>query len=277
MIELFGAGFDDRDPHWRQPPSRTTTYALALVVSGKLNYRINDVTLHLSKGDLLYLPSGCMREAAHADHDHHRKYWATFSIANSGDVPLPMLNKQEPFAIKTRQFEYMKQRFEQLVPQWMGKLSYYQPICSAILTDVLGRMNRERDDRHHPSPMLNLLASIQDYVLAHYREDIKVERLARLVNRSPNYISSLFRRLTGNSLKAYINEVKLSAARDLLFHSNVSIGQAAEYVGYCDQAYFNRVFKRTYGFPPSAMLKDRGRAVPRGDGERGALDAGYPG
>ncbi|WP_143810228.1 AraC family transcriptional regulator [Paenibacillus sp. MY03] len=47
----------------------------------------------------------------------------------------------------------------------------------------------------------------------------------------------------------------------MLFHQHVSIGQAAEYVGFCDQAYFNRVFKKIYGFPPSVLLKERGRGA----------------
>ncbi|MGO4547722.1 AraC family transcriptional regulator [Paenibacillus sp. 2TAB23] len=266
MIELFGAGFDDRDPSWKRQRSKTTACALALIISGKLVYRIDGVTYQLSKGDLLLIPEGRMREAFHSDQDHHQKYWATFVMDEAGAGMLPMLNQQVPIVVKTGQYEYMKQRFAQLIQQWMGKLPYYEPICAATLTDMLGRMNRELDAKQYPSPMLKMIATIQEYVLTHYREDIRVDQLAMLVSRSPNYISTLYRRLTGGSLKEYIHQVKVSAARDLLYHHQVTIGQAAEYVGFCDQAYFNRVFKKVYGFPPSILLKERNHALkPKGD------------
>jgi AraC-like DNA-binding protein len=261
MIEVYGAGFDDRDPAWKRLPMRTETYAIALITAGKVVYRIDDTVLKLGKGDLAFIPQGRVREGYHPDEDLHQKYWATFVMGDSELDRLPMLVHGEPFVIKTRQHDYMKQRFVQLIQQWMGKLPYFETICASILTDLLGRMNRELDAHRHPSPMVNLVGSIQDYVLAHYREDIRVERLAKLVNRSPNYISSMYRRLTGTSLKEYIHQVKVSAARDMLFHQHVSIGQAAEYVGFCDQAYFNRVFKKIYGFPPSVLLKERGRGA----------------
>lgn len=257
MVELFGAGFDDRDPRWMQQLARTQTYAVTLISAGKLVYRIDDTIIKLGKGDMLFIPSRCMREAYHGDDDYHQKYWATFVLEEPEDQLLPMLQKPKPFAVKTRQYEYMKQRFAQLIQQWRGKLPYYEQICSGIILDMLGRMNRELDARNHPMPMVKLITRIQDYILVHYREDIRVEQLARMVGRSPNYISSLFRRLTGQTVKEYINQVKLSAARDMLSHSSVNIGQAAEYVGFCDQAYFNRVFKKVYGFPPSVLLKER--------------------
>jgi|GEM_PF-692880 len=263
MIEMFGAGFDDRDPDWRRQPVRTATCALTLITSGKLIYRINEEQLRLEKGDLLFIPNGCIREAFHEDEDYHQKYWATFKMKEQAALTLPILTQPLPQVIKTRQHDYMKQRFVQLIQQWMGKLPYYETICASIITDMLGRMNRELDAQHHPSPMLNLVGSIQDYVLAHYREDIRVDMLAKLMDRSPNYISSVYKRLTGISLTEYINQVKVSAARDLLFHQDVSIGQAAEYVGFCDQAYFNRVFKKMYGFPPSVLLKELRRKKPK--------------
>ncbi|WP_168123105.1 AraC family transcriptional regulator [Paenibacillus sp. HB172176] len=254
MVELFGAGFDDRNPGWRKPLEKTPNYALALIISGKLSYRINNVVLHLKKGDLLFIPMGSMREGFHTDEIHpHQKYWATFTIPRREELRMPMLGQSEPCVIKSREYDYMKQRLEQLIGQWMGKLPYFEDICSGILLDLLGRMNRELDEGQHPSPVLGIVTRIQEYVLAHYREDIRVDRLAELVHRSPNYVSASFKKLTGQTPKSYIHQVKVSAARDLIIQHHVTIGEASEYVGFCDQAYFNRIFKKIYGYPPSQL------------------------
>lgn len=257
MIELLSAGFDDRDPRWRKPLSRTTSHAMALVVTGKLYYRIDGETLHAKKGDLLFIPEGCMREAFHDHSDHHRKYWVTFAGATAGRPPIPLLDRRTPFLTRTRHYEYMKQRFSMLLQQWMGKLPHYEIICSAIVAELLGHVHRELDAQHHPSPKLDVVASIQRYILEHYREPIRVDALARHVGLTPNYVSSLFRQLTGSTVKEYVHQVKLSAARDLLLTTDITVGEAAEYVGFCDPSYFHRVFKKLHGFPPSALRQER--------------------
>ncbi|MBO9610434.1 MAG: helix-turn-helix transcriptional regulator [Paenibacillaceae bacterium] len=261
MIDLYAAGFDDRDPRWQKQLSLTTTCAVAFIVSGQTNYRIDGALFKLRKGDLLFIPAGCLREAFHDGENYHQKYWVTFAAPASAEAVYPLLTGQRPRQLRTSQFEYMKQRFALLVQQWMGKLPYCEPICEAIVAELLGHMSRELDLERHPMPKSSIVAEAQAYILARYRDPIRVDELAKLAGCSPNYLSALFRQLTGNTVKHYIHQVKLSAARDLLLHADVSIGQAAEYVGFCDQAYFNRVFKKIHGFPPSVLLKERSRVV----------------
>ncbi|MHA6485001.1 AraC family transcriptional regulator [Paenibacillus sp. strain BS8-2] len=257
MIELFGAGFDDRDPNWKQPSSRLYVYSIALICSGKMISRIDGNILKVCEGDLLFVPEGCVLESYHADDDYHQKYWATFIYKPSEGQQLPMLQTSTPVVVKARQYGYMKQQFAQLIMQWIEKLPYYEHVCSGIITNILGRMNREFDTTQYIAPKAILITKIQDYVLEHYREDIRVDKLAMLVDRSPNYISSMFRRMTGQTVKEYINQVKLAAARDMLSQKHVNIRLASEYVGFCDQAYFNKVFKKVYGFPPSVLVQER--------------------
>lgn len=259
MIHIEAAGFDDRDPGWRKPLSRTTVHAVALIVSGKLCYRIDGNVLHLGKGDLIHIPPGCLREGFPERGDQHQKYWVTFLVAGDDRAPFPLLKRRAPFTVRTRQYEYLKQRFSLLVQQWRGKLSYYDSICEALTAEIVGLINREADDLRHPSPQLDMIAEVQRHVLAHYRENIRVNELAAMVGVTPNYLSSLFRRLTGATVKEYVHQVKLSAARDLLLSADVSIREAAEYVGFCDQAYFNRIFKKVYGFPPSRLWNETRR------------------
>ncbi|MDF2669693.1 MAG: hypothetical protein K0R67_1999 [Paenibacillus sp.] len=256
MLLLETAGFDDRNPYWKKPLSRTTTHAIALIVSGKLCYRIDGETLRLNKGKLIHIPPGCLREGFPEMDDQHQKYWATFSTVEDHNIPFPLLERHTPFVVQARQHEYLKQRFSLLVQQWMGKLPYFDSICEAILTEIVGLMNREANELRHPSAQLDIVSEVQRYILTHYREDIQVKEVAPIVGISPNYLSSIFRRLTGSTVKEYVNQVKLSAARDLLLSTNVTIWQAAEYVGFCDQSYFNLIFKKVYGFPPSALRKE---------------------
>jgi YesN/AraC family two-component response regulator len=49
--------------------------------------------------------------------------------------------------------------------------------------------------------------------------------------------------------------MRVSAARELLLTTNMTIGEIAETLGYCDQSYFHFMYKKIIGHPPSHTLK----------------------
>ncbi len=75
-------------------------------------------------------------------------------------------------------------------------------------------------------------------------------QLARAVNASPDYVSRLFRRELGLSPLDYLNRYRVHRARELLERSTESVKAIARVVGFRDQAYFTRVFRRVTGCSP---------------------------
>ena len=71
-------------------------------------------------------------------------------------------------------------------------------------------------------------------------------------------MSRIFKAETGKNLIQYINEQKIQRAIELMEHSNMKIKDVAEAVGFEDQLYFNKVFKKIIGISPS---KYRSKAV----------------
>ena len=103
---------------------------------------------------------------------------------------------------------------------------------------------------HHKILIAN---KIEQYINNHFREDIQVDELARLVSLTPNYVSTIFKEVTGLTIVQYIHQLRMETARDLLQHSDMSIAQISNYLGFCDPSYFNRVFKKITGQPPSRL------------------------
>ena len=75
--------------------------------------------------------------------------------------------------------------------------------------------------------------------------------LADQVHLSKNYLSSLFKRHTGQTLNDYITSVRLQKASELLRTHGCYIYEAADRVGYKDVAYFSKLFKQQYGCTPA--------------------------
>lgn len=93
------------------------------------------------------------------------------------------------------------------------------------------------------------------YVAEHFGEDLTLSIVAVQACLSPNYFSSIFKLHSGMSFSEYLNNVRISAAKQLLAESDLLIYEVAEKCGYHDSFYFNRVFKKMTGISPGAYKK----------------------
>ncbi len=115
-----------------------------------------------------------------------------------------------------------------------------------MLTDY-GTMARQCASRRISERM----RTVTNYVLAHYQEKLSVQRIAQELNLTPNYLSSQFKKETGDSLSDYIRKIRIDGSLTLLGNTTLSISQIAEKVGFDDYNYFSRVFHRQMGLSPS--------------------------
>lgn len=100
-----------------------------------------------------------------------------------------------------------------------------------------------------------------EYIRTHYSRRITLEEIAAYVYLSPSYLSSLFRKETGQTVSEYVLHVRIEKSKTLLLRPGISIGETAALCGFEDQCYFTRVFKKQAGMPPKkyrahALAKD---------------------
>jgi AraC-like DNA-binding protein len=92
-----------------------------------------------------------------------------------------------------------------------------------------------------------------------------VERLAGKCNLSRSAFSERFVRTVGQPPAAYISQVRLGEAADLIRYTTEAIGVIAREIGYDSEAAFSRAFSKRYGMPPTKWRSERGgkRELPR--------------
>jgi YesN/AraC family two-component response regulator len=93
------------------------------------------------------------------------------------------------------------------------------------------------------------------YLENHHQEDITLEMLADMLYISPAQLSKVFRKITGRSPIKYLIEIRLKHAYELLLHTNLTVKEIAEKVGYHDPFYFSKLFKKHYDLAPSNVRK----------------------
>lgn len=107
---------------------------------------------------------------------------------------------------------------------------------------------------------LERFRTVLQTIEAHYAEPLSAAGLAALCSLSYSNFVLKFRRLTGQTPVDYINRVRISHAQQLLLTGS-SVGETAAACGFCDAAYFSRLFARYSGQPPR-VFRQNNASVP---------------
>lgn len=100
-----------------------------------------------------------------------------------------------------------------------------------------------------------LVKGMKQYLQEHFREKVTLEDLSREFGYTKQYLMRLFRRESGKSPIAYLNEIKLLRSTAELANEEKSIAEVAESCGFDDYNYYSRAFRRLYGMSPSKYRK----------------------
>jgi AraC-like DNA-binding protein len=95
----------------------------------------------------------------------------------------------------------------------------------------------------------------REYIHAHYNCNISLERLAQLTSFSPFHFSRMFRKVVGLPPHAYLNQVRVTRAREMLARA-VPIVEVADATGFVDQSHLTRAFKALVGVTPGQFSKN---------------------
>ena len=95
-----------------------------------------------------------------------------------------------------------------------------------------------------------VVEQIKDYIQAHYMEDLSIQQLAGIAYVSPDYFSHMFKNETGKNYKAYLTEIRMTHAIELLRDTELHISEISEKVGYRNPRTFVDAFKQAYGTGP---------------------------
>lgn len=107
-------------------------------------------------------------------------------------------------------------------------------------------------DKVHKSNMPKSdVEKAKSFIANNITNPITVKDVADHVNLSAEYFTKLFKRETGQNIKEYIALSKVSAAKEMLEHSNVSVGMIALELGYSYFSHFTQVFKKYENMTPS--------------------------
>ncbi|HZG85429.1 helix-turn-helix domain-containing protein [Paenibacillus sp.] len=108
------------------------------------------------------------------------------------------------------------------------------------------------------------VAACLNYISNHLYEPLTLEKLAAAAGLHANYLSQLFKMETGMPISLYIQKERVEEAKKLLALTDEPISRICARLGFADQTYFTKVFKRHAGATPK-QYRDGHGVAPAGD------------
>ncbi|WP_100013262.1 helix-turn-helix transcriptional regulator [Lentibacillus sediminis] len=236
-MELIKNIFAERRTYGQNQDTHSHYYAqLILPQYGKLSIRVEENDFRLNDEIVLFIPP----RHIHTFNSIMRNEFLVL------DIPDFLLNKKE-FQNKVISCG--------LNDQWRGIRYLIQneinqkPINSTALKELYPYISYYLLQEYQPTSI--------KYIHEHYDEKLTIEKLASLEHYNRSYYSEWFQKETGKTPFAYIQEVRLNKAKDMLLHTNLSILHIAIQVGLEYQSSLTRLFLKHEGITPSQFRKYR--------------------
>lgn len=162
--------------------------------------------------------------------------------------PYFRLNATNFLAVGRDDKQLVRNHFCQLLEAFRNDHPYRVQLLQSLLPALLFECKRLYDAEGQLRQTADLAESIafrfQQLVDQHFLTQKTVAAYADLLALSPDYLGQTVKAATGGTPSAFIAERVILEAKKLLLHTELSIAEIADYLGYSEPTHFTRFFRR---------------------------------
>ena len=145
---------------------------------------------------------------------------------------------------------------QQIADEMQLQLVGFQAKMNGLLMEILTECLRADAAYYDASRLKDVL----EYIHHAYRQPLSNAVIAQQFGYHPNYLSALFRKVTGKSMHQYLLSIRMKKAIELLETTSLPIGTIAAECGFDDAANFSAAFRKSIGYTPT-QCRQNGRFV----------------
>ena len=139
----------------------------------------------------------------------------------------------------------------------LNQIEAYKTVCACKILEVMVEIAREAasvmivEQRPKIPESYGKVHDLLDYLNANYQKQISASQIEELFSCNFDYINRMFKKNIGKTIFVYLNEVRIQRAKELIATTSMKLSAVGYRVGYRDEGYFGKVFRKHTGMSPS--------------------------
>jgi len=241
-------GFVTTDAAWTQPPLPAPYTRLYFVTGGSGVLYNEEETCLLEPGYVYLAPCGLPCGFYGTDSVTKLYFHVNVILPDGYDLFL----KATGFA----KIPYETEKTEYLHKLYLSEDPAAHILLKAGLWDVVGAFaHRILQNTTRKEAYSARTGQAIDYIHKHLSADLTVKTVADALFCSETTLGTAFRREIGSTVGQYIEDMVFFEAQQMLLNTPRTIGEISSKLGFSDQFYFSRRFRKRYGISPKEYRK----------------------
>lgn len=248
------------------PYHRHNGYELYLFLGGNIFFNAEDKSYKLKRGDMVLVSPSTTHNMRSSD-DGTSYYERVIlnvkqSVFERLSTPLTDLSScfhehnVEPIRLSEEEVKQFCELAQRIIDVKESKDFGADVEIDAYMTLLLLMINRlcKTEQTPRKNVMPQIVKDVMRYIGDNLTEDVSLAKLSEITHYNSTYISSLFKKHTGLTLREYITDLKIEEAKRLLLIGE-SVSDACCKSGFSDYSNFIRAFSKATGLSPGKYAK----------------------
>ncbi len=247
-------------------PHRKSVTSLLFLTSGTAKKSCGLDEFELGKNSVFVVPQGYLNSTSEIS-SGATGFYCHFDFSIFHLTSLKKLKKAFPFLFTDQQpllqlnetsAEFLTFSFYRLISEYLDHREHLNfNLISSYLIAAFQEMKLfySEEPSEEFSSNARITGDFKELLYNHITETRSTSNFAEKLNISPNHLNKCVKSTTGKTAKELINEAVILEAKNLLFETDLPIGEVAFELGIEDAAYFSRLFKQLTGSSPQQFRR----------------------
>lgn len=278
--------------HWKHFRRKCGEYVLYIIVSGEMYLDEDGHSYTLKQGDAIFLEPGMLHQGtdyssctylyAHFPpsafhklleqtpeeqqaliqnliHMHYSESPLSDVLYTNASFLFPKHLHMENKAV----YDQVLHLAHEAIRKSQSRQVFYKSLTSCYFMEIISLFSAAfMDDwafhnaqKKMQSTMYEKTSELLDYLHSFYYEKITGSSLEQHFSINFDYLNRIFKKRTGITIFAYLNQIRVDQAKQLLLTTQLSMREIAFQTGFSDEYYFHRMFKKKTGSTPAKYRK----------------------
>lgn len=268
-LSVYNVGSQKCKPGFQWGPGVRDHYLIHHVLNGKGYFEIRGKAYHLKQGDtfLIYPNMEACYRADEADP------WEYTWVGFDGSDALYLLNHTDfsetsPVLEQAEISGEIERKIKEVYEAQGGTFYDAVYMTGALYAMFAMLMENSKVQTRQKNLQTDRVEQAVQYIAEHYSYPITIEDIAGYTGVCRSYLYRMFRKILKKSPKDYVEEYRIRQACQLLSETDLPVTTIAHSVGYEDNLYFSKAFKKCKGKTPSEYRKAKLAEVNAGNKQR---------